>query len=146
MILAAESFNLESEKESVNYFEMMKRLNLIKAQGNFRYGDPDYINFFIFIIKIVITIAFDTLTNKRIENKKIDIAIKEKLISNYENEIKEIKSKIELIEEIKAQVEMNKTQGERRQMASKDNEAKERENDQKLIETVIIIYYFYGLI
>jgi len=146
MILAAESFNLESEKESVNYFEMMKRLNLIKAQGNFRHGDPDYINFFIFIIKIVITIAFDTLTNKRIENKKIDIAIKEKLISNYENEIKEIKSKIELIEEIKAQVEMNKTQGERRQMASKDNEAKERENDQKLIETVIIIYYFYGLI
>ena len=40
---------------------------------------------------------------------------------------------------------MGKTTGERRQMANKDNECKEKENDQKLIETVIfyIILFFY---
>lgn len=116
---------------------MMKRLNNIKAQGIAKKNDPDYTNFFYLLIKIVIVIAFSTLTKKRIENKKNDIDIKEKIVTNYENEIKEIKSKIELIEDIKSNLEMGKTQQERREMAKKDNDNKDKENDQKLIDNVI---------
>ena len=136
---------MESGKEAVDYFEMMKRLNYIKSHGSFKYHDLDYSKFFYYIIKTVIVIGFDTMTKKRIENKRNDIKFKENLVTSYENEVKEIKSKIELIQDIKSQVEMGKTTGERRQMANKDNECKEKENDQKLIETVIfyIILFFY---
>jgi len=133
-LLASEHFNLESQKEAINYFEMMNRLKAIKAQGHFYKHDRHHIKLFYFLIKIVIVIAFDTMTKKRIENKQIDIDTKEMQITNWENEIKEIKSKIELILDIKSNVEMGKTSGERRQMAKKENDTKDIDKDQSLID------------
>ncbi len=126
---------MEADEKPINYFSMMKRLNLIKEQGLLKKFDPDFKHFFLYIFKTVILIGYDTLTKKRKENKKIDISLKESQITDWKSEIREIESKMGLIQQIKENIKMKKTKEQRRQMAS-DDENKEKENDIKLIETV----------
>lgn len=120
---------------------MMKRLNAIKLQGHINSSENQYKLFFKFMIKIVIIIGFDQMTRKRIENKKGDIDFKKKTVTRFENENKEIQSKIDLIDQIKENLEMNQNLGERRQLANRDSESKEKDNEQKLLDSVRIIFY-----
>jgi len=111
LLLATDTFKMEQNKVETDingYFAITNKVCDVKKVGIFYSKETEtFTSVFSPLLNTVELLAFIALTEKRFGNKDSDIKANQKKMDDCTNENKEIKSKLELIADVKFEIEKN---------------------------------------